>query len=223
MRCIMMYVSFKTLPFSLTFLVLQFRDALGELVFGSVLNFVLILHSETPLQPGRSYRNLQTIDPFYASRKSISPPLCPRPPFCFCPKIRPELDERNKSVSANRHLIIILPNSVDLAVIFRPGIISHPNHEMSPPEHHLSQRVLEFLIAHQDWFMLDIPPPPPLSRPGSPGGAGSGIDDIMVVPSSDEEYSQVGGGWRLVGKDNRKVSRRQTAIQHGGGLTRLSP
>jgi hypothetical protein len=71
--------------------------------------------------------------------------------------------------------------------------------------------------------MLDIPPPPPLSRPGSPADAGPEIDDIMVVPSSDEEYSQVGGGWRLVGKDSRKVSRQQTMIQRGGGLTRLSP
>jgi len=49
---------------------------------------------------------------------------------------------------------------IDLAVIFRPGIISHPQHEMLPKEHALSQRVLEFLIAQQDWFMLDISPPP---------------------------------------------------------------
>ena len=50
--------------------------------------------------------------------------------------------------------------SPDLAVIFRPGLISHPQHEMSPQEHALSQSVLEFLIAQQDWFMLDIAPPP---------------------------------------------------------------
>ena len=36
---------------------------------------------------------------------------------------------------------------------------------MSPKEHALSQSVLEFLIAKQDWFMLDIAPPPE----GSPG------------------------------------------------------
>lgn len=45
-------------------------------------------------------------------------------------------------------------------MIFRPGLLSHPAHEMSPKEHRLSQEVLEFLIAHQDWFMLDVPPPP---------------------------------------------------------------
>ncbi|KAH6909176.1 rho GTPase activator [Coprinopsis sp. MPI-PUGE-AT-0042] len=53
-----------------------------------------------------------------------------------------------------------LMTATNLAVIFRPGLISHPNHEMSPQEHALSQKVLEFLIAQQDWFMLDIPPPP---------------------------------------------------------------
>lgn len=46
-------------------------------------------------------------------------------------------------------------------MIFRPGILSHPSHEMLPAEHALSQRVLEFLIANQDWFMLDTPAPNP--------------------------------------------------------------
>ncbi|CAG8714259.1 7753_t:CDS:2, partial [Acaulospora colombiana] len=48
----------------------------------------------------------------------------------------------------------------NLAVIFRPAVLNHPGHEMSPEHHKLSQEVLEFLIEHQDWFMLDIPPPP---------------------------------------------------------------
>jgi len=68
-------------------------------------------------------------------------------------------------------------------VIFRPGLISHPQHEMSPQEHALSQKVLEFLIAQQDWFMLDISPPPGSSvttfegtggGPSTGGGGGSG-------------------------------------------------
>ncbi|KAH7341930.1 Rho GTPase activation protein [Rhizoctonia solani] len=45
----------------------------------------------------------------------------------------------------------------NLAVIFRPGIISLPAHEMKPTEHALSQEVLVFLIQHQDHFMLDPP------------------------------------------------------------------
>ncbi|EKM78093.1 hypothetical protein AGABI1DRAFT_129873 [Agaricus bisporus var. burnettii JB137-S8] len=66
-----------------------------------------------------------------------------------------------------------LMNAQNLAVIFRPGILSHPSHEMLPSEHALSQRVLEFLIAHQDWFMLEISAPNPsiLSRDGTPMGS----------------------------------------------------
>jgi hypothetical protein len=45
-------------------------------------------------------------------------------------------------------------DAANLAVIFRPGILSHPEHELNPTEHRLSQRVLEFLIEHQDWFMV---------------------------------------------------------------------
>ncbi|KAH9957452.1 Rho GTPase activation protein, partial [Russula dissimulans] len=52
---------------------------------------------------------------------------------------------------------INLMTAQNLAVIFRPGLMSHPSHELSPTEHKLSQDVLEFLIAHQDWFMLDTP------------------------------------------------------------------
>ncbi|KAF5382185.1 hypothetical protein D9615_004438 [Tricholomella constricta] len=103
-----------------------------------------------------------------------------------------------------------LMTSTNLAVIFRPGLISHPLHEMSPGEHALSQRVLEFLIAHQDNFMLDIPPPPPNSM-GSPPPALSDIEDITVVPSSDEEQSHVGGGgWKLVSRVRPSIPRRRT-------------
>jgi len=48
---------------------------------------------------------------------------------------------------------------VDLAAIFCRSIISHPQHEMLPREHALNQKVLEFLIAQQDWFMVDLSHP----------------------------------------------------------------
>jgi len=102
-----------------------------------------------------------------------------------------------------------LMTATNLAVIFRPGLISHPHHEMSPGEHALSQKVLEFLIAHQDHFMLDIPPPP-IDSLGSPPPALSDIEDITVVPSSDEEQSHVGGGWKLVNRVRPSISRRRT-------------
>ncbi|KAG7451300.1 Rho GTPase activation protein [Guyanagaster necrorhizus] len=105
---------------------------------------------------------------------------------------------------------INLMTATNLAVIFRPGLISHPHHEMSPKEHALSQQVLEFLIAQQDWFMLDIPPPPQ-NTSGSPI-SDSSVDDITVFPSSDDER-QPGSGWKMVGKkDMRRVTRRRTTL-----------
>lgn len=86
---------------------------------------------------------------------------------------------------------------------------------MSPKEHALSQKVLEFLIAQQDWFMLDIPPPPQ-SAPGSPISDESSMDDITVFPSSDDER-QPGSGWKMVGKkDMRRVTRRRTTLDRSG-------
>ena len=87
----------------------------------------------------------------------------------------------------------------DLAVIFRPGLMSHPTHELSPTEHRLSQEVLEFLIEHQDWFMLDTPPPPALpptpsrslTPPLSPGAS---------VSVSDGEGPE---GWRIIDRHPR--------------------
>ena len=95
---------------------------------------------------------------------------------------------------------------IDLAVIFRPAVLSHPDHELQPHEHRLSQEVLEFLIAHQDWFMLDITPP---------SGPGVGADeDLDAVLSSDEEAN--GGGWRLVGSTQPRIVRRRTTTgKHG--------
>jgi hypothetical protein len=51
---------------------------------------------------------------------------------------------------------VISRDDTDLAVIFQPGIISHTEHQMRPAEHTLSQAVLEFLIEHQDHFLLGM-------------------------------------------------------------------
>lgn len=98
----------------------------------------------------------------------------------------------------------------NLAVIFRPALIAHPSHELSPQEHQLSQDVLEFLIAHQDWFMLDIPPPP--SRAGSTTTIAGLPDSVDVPPSSDEEQL---GGWKLVSRPvaARRITRRRTTTE----------
>src|SRR5258708_36084741 len=77
--------------------------------------------------------------------------------------------------------------------------MSHPTHELSPSEHRLSKEVLAFLIAHQDWFMLDTPPPPALpptpsrslTPPLSPGAS---------VSVSDDEGPE---GWRVIDRHRR--------------------
>ena len=44
----------------------------------------------------------------------------------------------------------------NLAAIFQPGILSHPQHDMSPQDYRLSQDVLIFLIDNQDHFLLGM-------------------------------------------------------------------
>jgi GTPase-activating protein SAC7 len=83
--------------------------------------------------------------------------------------------------------------------------MSHPKHELSPSDHGLSQDVLEFLIAHQDWFMLDTPPPPALpptpsrslTPPLTPHSAG--------ITVSDDEGPE---GWRIIERHHRLPSDR---------------
>lgn len=87
---------------------------------------------------------------------------------------------------------------------------------MSPGEHDLSQKVLEFLIAQQDWFILDIPPPPREVKSTPPGPIDSSSEDILMQPSSEEDGdSLISGGWKLVGKQPKTITRRRT---HGEPL-----
>ena len=46
----------------------------------------------------------------------------------------------------------LMPAS-NLAAIFQPGLLSHPDHDMYPQEYRVSQEVLSFLIQHQDRFL----------------------------------------------------------------------
>ncbi|TEB04114.1 Rho GTPase activation protein [Coprinellus micaceus] len=111
----------------------------------------------------------------------------------------------------------------NLAVIFRPGVISHPQHEMAPHEHALSQKVLEFLIAHQDHFMLEIPPVP--QRRGS----GQQQQQQQTTPQHSQSISNpTRGGWKLVSKvvgagsanggkeKEKKMIRRRTTMERSG-------
>lgn len=91
---------------------------------------------------------------------------------------------------------------LDLAVIFRPGLISHPNHELSPKEHQLSQRVLEFLIEHQDWFMLDVPPPPSRQGSSAPSPLSPG-PMYQTYPPANENSTRHGSSQRRGSGDRR--------------------
>ena len=46
--------------------------------------------------------------------------------------------------------------STNLAAIFQPGMLSHPQHDMDPDEYRLSQDVLVFLIENQDHFLIGM-------------------------------------------------------------------
>lgn len=46
--------------------------------------------------------------------------------------------------------------AANLAAIFQPGILSHPEHDMAPQEYRLSQDVLIFLIENQDHFLIGM-------------------------------------------------------------------
>ncbi|KAJ1929898.1 GTPase activating protein (GAP) for Rho1p [Tieghemiomyces parasiticus] len=45
----------------------------------------------------------------------------------------------------------------NLAAIFQPGLLVHPLHTLSPEEYKRSQRVVEFLIAHHENFVVPFP------------------------------------------------------------------
>ncbi|CAG8593276.1 18773_t:CDS:2 [Racocetra fulgida] len=47
--------------------------------------------------------------------------------------------------------------SKNLASIFQPGILSHPDHDMEPEQYKLSQEVVEFLIDYQNYFLMTLP------------------------------------------------------------------
>ncbi|KAI0199657.1 hypothetical protein F4808DRAFT_461540 [Astrocystis sublimbata] len=49
-----------------------------------------------------------------------------------------------------------LMTAQNLAAIFQPGMLSHPQHAMAPEEYRLNQCVLIFLIEHQDHFLIGM-------------------------------------------------------------------
>ena len=100
--------------------------------------------------------------------------------------------------------------SANLAAIFQPGMLSHPNHDMEPTEYRLSQDVIIFLIENQDNFLV--------------GMSGTAADDKTVKevqsgvqrqPNTPTRLSQAG-----LGRSASNASAGADSLRKQGGLRR---
>lgn len=100
--------------------------------------------------------------------------------------------------------------SANLAAIFQPGMLSHPSHDMEPPEYRLSQDVIIFLIENQDNFLV--------------GMSGTAADDKTVKevqsgvqrqPNTSTRLSQAG-----LGRSASNASAGADSLRKQGGIRR---
>ncbi|WYZ40041.1 hypothetical protein EsH8_IV_000382 [Colletotrichum jinshuiense] len=125
-------------------------------------------------------------------------------------------------------------NSQNLAAIFQPGMLSHPQHAMAPEEYRLNQCVLIFLIENQDHFLIGMQgtatdektkqliekgtPPPAASGPVTPNpNRTSGLGRSASNASAGAESVRREGMVRR----NRSTSSRHS--HHEGSTTPSSP
>ncbi|KAL9632587.1 MAG: hypothetical protein Q9164_005228 [Protoblastenia rupestris] len=59
------------------------------------------------------------------------------------------------AVFASKHEVNGM-DSFNLSAVFQPGMLSHPKHDLFPPEYKLSQNVLVYLIMNQDHFLVGM-------------------------------------------------------------------
>lgn len=133
----------------------------------------------------------------------------------------------------------LMPAS-NLAVIFQPGMFSHPTHLSSADEHRIAVQVLEFLIEHQDHFVLGLSPPPPANvSPADLTAVSQPVpeSEVYFEPSdSDEDLGELeaheGGGAKLArssstsggtaaAKGAKQRRRLSAGAAAGGGRRRL--
>lgn len=117
----------------------------------------------------------------------------------------------------------------NLAAIFQPGILSHPQHDMSPQDYRLNQDVLIFLIDNQDHFLIGMegtavdegtvkqiesgPNTPQVRTPTTPGRNNSGINRSASTSSSAGADSL-----RKYGGVRRNVSTSSKRSRHSGAI-----
>ncbi|PKS10051.1 hypothetical protein jhhlp_004676 [Lomentospora prolificans] len=127
-------------------------------------------------------------------------------------------------------------NSQNLAAIFQPGMLSHPDHAMAPEEYRLNQCVLIFLIENQDHFLIGMQGTaadektmqeveqgtPVLAAPRSPSTPTPGGRDSNLGRSA----SNASAGAESVRRDGKIRRNRSTSSRHSrneGGATPVSP
>ena len=77
--------------------------------------------------------------------------------------------------------------------------------------------MLEFLIVHQDWFMLDISPPTQTEK-GNSSTPRLG-HNLVLVPSKDSEKGDENGWYHVdrAGAAPPMMVRRKTTLEHRSG------
>ncbi|KAF2197284.1 RhoGAP-domain-containing protein [Delitschia confertaspora ATCC 74209] len=117
----------------------------------------------------------------------------------------------------------------NLAAIFQPGILSHPQHAMSPQDYRLNQDVLIFLIDNQDHFLIGMegtavdegtvkhiqsgPNTPQGKSPTTPGRKQSGLGRSASAASSIGAESI-----RKLSGIRRNVSTSSKHSRHSGAI-----
>lgn len=134
--------------------------------------------------------------------------------------------------------------SQNLAAIFQPGMLSHPNHAMAPEEYRLNQCVIIFLIENQDHFLIGMqgtaadektveevqkgtpvlkPPSTPISKPGivrSTSSASAGAESVAKDGSIRRNKSTSSRRSFHSNGCPSPASPALTATPTGGGLAR---
>ncbi|KAI1102241.1 RhoGAP-domain-containing protein [Jackrogersella minutella] len=119
----------------------------------------------------------------------------------------------------------------NLAAIFQPGMLSHPQHAMAPEEYRLNQCVIIFLIENQDHFLIGMQGtgtdektkqeiekgPPTVVTPATPSRS-SGVQRSASNASAGAESVSRDGKIRR----NRSTSSRHS-LQSNGASTPGSP
>lgn len=113
----------------------------------------------------------------------------------------------------------------NLAVMFQPGMFSHPSHVQSPIEHKLAVQVLEMLINHQDQFVLGMQPQPSSTLPQEElTGVSKPVEgeDLLDPSDSDEDQGELvvheGGGANLYRTTSSTKSKTSALKRFSAGI-----